>query len=948
MKEVETEIHFSLEEIQQLFYRKKKQILKVGVLSALLTCIFLFLSGPKFFIQATFYEGGSSGLSPSLKSLLSATYSLSSKEAEASVLMKSREVLYPLIEKIGAQAQVVQHSSVGRALNRISDNWQVTMNGSLPDKEEFVFQNIGLEKERGQTFYLKFSDPSSFTLLDAQKKELGQGKIGEPLTLSEISFTLQKVPHQLKLKKEYPLHIAPKLVVYNQLCEAIEIQAAKNNSKLLEISIFHRDRHQGSRIVNELMDAYKRYLVKENEKMTTSQMEFLEKRQLGIQKQWQEGLKTYSEHLKQRMHDLGFHSTKEELKNHLKIYQSYLGKWEEIEWKERCIQMQSYAPTLLGGLWDPEIKKISAEILELTKERDNLELFLRLRKKSIGPEQEKVFPLYQEELSSLEETIQRLEHNLHLEELEEAKYPNLGAISLWIKHIHQTKEEKEKKHLKQEFTSYLGGVIRLLEVEKSLIQQRMVRTYSIPEKWEAMDIKMAKELYQGYQAQIDKTQMRLQKLDFTSEKLKDPTYEVGGLVSFLEDSQIKQMIDQIMQLSLKLKEEDQLIEKEKLRMQKEIELKRCVLVHHLGQVRQMEQMNLAWLEEKQIGIQQVILDGIQQKLSLLQKQAQEYTNQQQEILQREKQTLSVKLQEIRDAMQHIPEQWEQEELFKLQNELGIKMAEALTQMVESKTLSHNLYQIQSTPLDYALPPLKPYPKPLFLLSMSMGVLGSLGAFLSLFFWKLWQGFPPSEKTLSYLGQKFLGNLSSSTEESGLEFLPDNDLETLRKIAFFLEEASPSVVSLLHPYGANYSFPLAKLLVQRGYKTLVVNCDFHTPYLKKEEKGLLSYLQEKRKDLPLQKQEGFDYLSSGGCTRFSVEILASPSFQKFLYDRKSQYNLILLYSRSSLLDIESQMFLRFSDKVLVTLEEENIETLQPFIQWSYDKGKLRLAFMRASL
>jgi hypothetical protein len=274
-----------------------------------------------------------------------------------------------------------------------------------------------------------------------------------------------------------------------------------------------------------------------------------------------------------------------------------------------------------------------------------------------------------------------------------------------------------------------------------------------------------------------------------------------------------------------------------------------------------------------------------------------------------------------------------------------RMMTAITEVVEGKTIALHLHHVESKPLDFAYPPLAPEPPLLFRLSLLSGLGIAVLLFIYTFIQQLLKGFPLSLEKMEALRLPALGAITSFCDGPSVEIAAGGDLEVLRKVGLFSEGSK--VIGLLAGKGPDYSYALGENLARKSVKSVIVRCDFLSPFRKDDGPGVLQIWKGEIRELPLRKGKGFDLLPSGGYTPFGPEIIQSPRFAQLIDLLKKSYDQIYLLFRSPLSSAESLAALSHCDKVAATVSGEKMEELTSLVRWGYDGDDSRLTFITRS-
>ena len=178
---------------------------------------------------------------------------------------------------------------------------------------------------------------------------------------------------------------------------------------------------------------------------------------------------------------------------------------------------------------------------------------------------------------------------------------------------------------------------------------------------------------------------------------------------------------------------------------------------------------------------------------------------------------------------------------------------------------------------------------------------------------LWKGVPLSLSQLKALGLPALGRFSSE-EKKALQEVSGEDFETLRKLSRFLfETTQPS--SFCDNSGNFPCHLLAELLSLQGKRVVVLDTRFRV----EESLGLLQYLKREIFELPIRKMGSYDFLESGGATRYGTECLGGPVFGEVLDKLKGSYDLLLVQSDAPVDSTEAVVLAQQVDALVAVLQ-----------------------------
>ena len=220
---------------------------------------------------------------------------------------------------------------------------------------------------------------------------------------------------------------------------------------------------------------------------------------------------------------------------------------------------------------------------------------------------------------------------------------------------------------------------------------------------------------------------------------------------------------------------------------------------------------------------------------------------------------------------------------------------------------------------------KPESHHIRLYSIIAFVLALVIAFLIYLYLSIIKGFNLSVDTLKDFNFDYAGKISFSCNSLEIEEINKSDLETLRKMIVSIKEHK--VVTSISSKGPNYIHYLAALLAIIGKKVIVIE----TASKSDEKNGLFSYLERKTKNLPIETLQAYDFIPAGTKKYFSFELLNSEDFSYMIEDLKNQYDAILIYSDASVNSAESRIYLKLSDKIILTIKDEKLDDLKLFME-----------------
>ncbi len=961
-----------LKDIYKLFLSCRKKVFFISLGSSLFILIYVLLFfPPKWEVKATFNEGSFKEQGSLFKDILEIR-SFSIKGSGASGVMLSRRVLKPVIEKLGLQ--IKENESFWK---NISNNIFCA-----EEKEGFCFQNVSFSSQKPKTISLKFLSPGKFIV--SNKDRSFEAKTDEPFLVEGASLTLIKAPKKIKLNRTYTFTLIPLEALCSSLEKQIHISPKKENKNILGLSLKWQSGKQGANILNSLMEEYQNYLIKENDLLAKEEFFYLEKKQKELSEKLAANLDEYAAYLCQNISKKGFMTLDWEMNSLLTPHNEYLSKLFQIDLELKRLQNGEEFPSIIDDSFSgKKLQQISFDVSSLRSEKDILSLSFGKNEKlpndildidqkiqKINLEisglqkndlEEVLNGSYGEELKALglkknEFLKQRSEidleddelcikkRNFDLEDLKKEKEKLLFLINnvnsgdekiqntFYSNWSDFSLNEKEKK---EDMLRYLKGHLHLLDLKENMLKE----SFFSYESNEGFDLGAAKDLYMNYNLEKDKTVLFINELIHLKEKLPLESFEVSSLSLCLSDPVSSAIIAKAGQLSLEIQDQKNRTEKDIVRLKDELAVQKKFLAFHLDEMMELKKLNLSLIEAKLAKLKKVIFFNLNQKISLLNEEAKDFVASRIKNLEDEKKLLLQRTQDLRESMVDLPLRWKAEKLLQIKTEMGLNIMKSTSDLLESKTIQHHLEQLQSKPLDIAIPPLFPKKNNLFFLFILFFFVFSFLVFIFYFVKSAIMGFPVSLESLGALNQHVCGYISKKL--SNLDNINFLDLETLRNICSFID-LPKNITVLINNQGADYSRALAKLLSKKGRKILLLDCDF-----KDQESGFLKALEKKTAKLPIHSKDGYDLLLSGGFSSFSAEIIGSKDFVNMIEELSRKYDEVILYSPVRPMFSEAKSFLKFANKIIITLKDETMEELRPYFVWNNKNDCRYLSFIAIS-
>jgi hypothetical protein len=631
----------------------------------------------------------------------------------------------------------------------------------------------------------------------------------------------------------------------------------------------------------------------------------------------------------------GFIGLEEESQSLLLPYQQMYAKVLSIDVELARLNQVELAGNILGfsdeGPFCSGLNQITKEIHNLKQQRDLIELSLCQVQASSHQSRRDELKEIRGQRFALQTMIQEVDLGSAI-----SSFDFNQGLCEWAKSLTDPEE-------REDLVEYLENYARILSMREKMVQERFFYNNSTPSELEGIDLASARGLFLEYNGKLDAAEAAMRHYGQFKKEIPNPQFDLASLSSVLKDPLCQKIISDASRIGLQLKDEKYHSVKEAERWREEMALHRKVLLEHLDQLSQVEELNAALIRQKMAGLQSVSLDCINRQISVLHEQAAGTVKERRQALLLEKELLEKTMAEIRASVSKIlPEKWRFEKWLNIKTAMVNKVMETVTEGVEAKTISNHLHHVESKPLDEALLPLVPQPPRLYAMACLGAFVFPFLIFSAALIRKLYRGFPVSFEKLKALRLPVLGSVSGFCDGPSAETPTGSDLDLLRNIALFSEGGK--VIGLMGSQGPDYSYALGENIARRHAKSIIVRCDFLPKFRKEDSPGILQAWKNEISEVPIRKGKGFDYILSGGFTPFGTEIIQSLQFRQLIESLKNNYDWVFLYFRAALSSAESLAALRICDKAVVTVSGEQTEELTPFVHWGYDENRCRLTFI----
>lgn len=952
----------SFSDLAFLIKRSKRYMLYGGVCGAFLLLIYAITRPVEYEANASFREQsrGPAGISNSSITSLLSIGSSNANASEAISMMKSRKLQEELISKLGLQARLEKKQIHFDLLSRVRDNLLVEFahlirrqEPILRDGEEAIsVRNVDYSGSTYTQYKIKFLDDSSYQFSD-KEGNVAVALLGQPVKTKLAEFTLTQESVQPLAHQEFTLVLIPMYTVLQGLSDKLVMEVDKDDRQLVRLKYSCRNCPQATTLLDSLMDVYQAYLKAEQQRILLEQINYLNARQDRMQEKLQDMMEAHATTLASEAVSTGFLNSEkamEFLADHLQQYTQQLIAID-LEYKQLA-HVQSQGPDNFERLAAKDqqspIEQILSKIRLLKQQSDSLDLVLREAAATDHAAAEESFRQDSAELEKIQQLSQ--EAQVILASVEKGNLPHTGyslyhepkyMVGAWCKKLAGTQEgSEERSRCQDNFISYLSNLNHLFQVHTKAIKERLTHQQNAQQEYQGLDLATAQELYIDYSKQKNAIEALLLQHQFITEKMQAPDFEMSALSAILTDAVSRDMIADAAEAMLALKDQNNRSSKEQERLKQEIEVQKGFLTAHLKETIELQEIQRKLLDDKIRALQSATLVLTQQEISVLQEHLADYIKSRMEHLLQERGVIMQHQRELKQEMAQWPTQWVSEMLIEQQMEINKKMVEEITKLVETKNITSNLEVVRSAPIDLAITP--PHPKsPRLLLFMIFGAfLGAFAPYVWMVVRSLTHGIPVSSENLKMSNYHVAGPLSNQVDSESTKPLLDNDLETLRHVANFLELSSAQTslektdglmhqrALLLTGQGPDYAKELAKLLSKKGLRSLVLSLNFDSQGPSNELPGLLQYLENQAAQPTIVHCPGFDRIAPGGISRYSSELLGKQSFLDLLTSLQNRYDWVLAVSNVSLNSAEAESILQHFPYASMTITRESWTDIAP--------------------
>ena len=982
-KDPEEKILLSFADILSIFRQSKYKILCWAIGMGLLGAFIALFSPIRYLAEGTFREKGvKSGSFPSFSVMqMLSGGNVVGGESEATSLMTSRKILKTVIDDMHLQGHleaISDNESLPKLLkSNLTLVWASFFSRSpKPVLKDIVcplkFEKLQYSGEIPLAYLIELQNEGKYEVFDLlnSKEFVGKGKLGELFQHDKMSMVLIcSDPQREVAPQPFSLTVNSLNNTAKELCTFLKVDSAKFDKSLLTLKCENRDRYKASSIINAVMDSYQSFLRNYHNDMAVSQLDYLGQRRDQLTNNLTELMEKHADYLANDLYNSGFIESDKEMEFLARNQHEYKSKLLEKELEIK--RLKNMKPGNLA-YYDPYtategdsyvINTMLSEMRSLKQQRDSLEI--ELQKKSVH-QGEKIQNSFDQQLNELKEVQDYLnEVRTIAREYDQGKMPDPNSkllndsrflLSGWFERLQNLKQEQgnHSKETAENFKFYLNNLERLFGVHERILQERLTHQQNPSGEYQGISLEVATNLYLDYSRQHIQMEGTIRQNLFFIHQIEDPNFEITSLSSGLTDHVSTAMILKASELVLNLRDQNNQSAREQERIQEQLLLQRTFITMHLKQMVQLMELNKQLFDEKIFALQNVSLELIHQRISLLERNLQDFLSSRLMNLEQERQLIKRQLEIVHSEMALLPQKWVSEKLVIQEVETNRRIVEEIVKLVESKNISHKLEVIQSAPVDLSIPPVHPLNPKFFHLSLIGFLLGGMiGSGLTIF--KTFnKGLNASAQNLELMGYKVSGSLlvTSPGETNSNAQQKEINYNTLRRLQTYFEQSTSGnstlteeakLLLLIEGEGVDYSEDLADVFMKRGRRILRINLTSKHQG-SDSYPGLSQYFKGEVSAPPIQKSQYGDWISIGGADPFTIDKIHSPDFQQLILELRPKYDWIIGVSQDHPCSAEAENLLTLFPNVAVTLKREKIEELTMYSRFLQHDPKHKLTFV----
>lgn len=930
--------------------KRGKSKICFGMIFFSVSAILWTLTNPvEYVAEATFKDKARASAGMSISGLL---FGSSAQENDAITLIKSRVVGEELVRRLGLQARISRNVPSVPWFENMRDNliaeqaiFKGSLNPSLSDvRLPIEAKDVIYQAEAPKGLTVKFLTEDTFIVYDGPKQI--ESTLDQPVESSDFVFTLTRTGPEPVLGSSYNVLMLPLAYEATNISKQMRVEPDRLDRNLLNIKYGHRDRYQACKIVSMLTEVYKDFLRKEQDRIISAQIDYLEKRQNEIGEKLQVMMQSHLSRLSDDANMVGFANTAGAM-DYLTAQQNRLQqKLMDIEFETKRLQkIQNEKQAFYSDYYIPGdsaiINNLLTEIRNLKQQGDWIDLALR---NSPCADEACSRQAFEEQLASLEENrIYRTQARQMLSDVEQNVMPGPQGklindpkylVKVWYEKLSEIDrsrgiESADGQTCCEQFSAYLKNLIHHFDVHEKAIEERLAHQQSEDHEFQGIDLNTARELYIGYNRQLNEMQGHVLQHEFTIQQMELPEFEMSSLSTLIADPVSGETVMKASRLALELKDQNNRSLKEQERIREELAVQKRFLSLHFKNAIQLLKLKAGLVENKIRSLQHVMLGLIQKQISLSENHVKDYVTARIKDLTQESEIIEEHKKELRSQVAALPPKLVSEMLIDQQIAVNKKTVEEMSRLAESKVIGNNIEIVQSNMIDYPVIPIHPKSPRVFFFAILGAFMGAFLTGTSVVARELITGLQASEVNLKLQGQHVAGILSK-TLGNDPDLMLDSDLDTLRRLnAYLCSERKETGQSLLIAKGRSidYSKEFAALLAKQGLKVLVMPISFESSPRSEELPGLLQYLEGNASQPKILKGPLYDSLFAGGISRFSTELLNNQRFKTLLKELTQKYDWVIAVSQAAPGSGDVENLLNCFDAAVFSITEEKLEDLK---------------------
>ena len=459
----------------------------------------------------------------------------------------------------------------------------------------------------------------------------------------------------------------------------------------------------------------------------------------------------------------------------------------------------------------------------------------------------------------------------------------------------------------------------------------------------ALSLEQADQLCMEHQQELRELDLATKSYNSLSEQLEDPLLFSQGLAGCPDSPTVQAIVQKTCKLALDLNGQEIQTERERSRIEKEIEQQQRFLKAHCEKQLSILAGLQKFQEERVYQLQNVILKRLDQEITQAEHEITEGLELRHYNLEHQEAYLKQQMASLREEMHTLSDRWTAEGLADLDYQLDQNLLEHAVKVSEATSLEHYTRVSMAGPLDFARPPKVPMDPRLVLFASLGAILGALGAGLSCIFFTVFRGVPVRPTELHVASNALAGKLSSRIGKAQ-DLATDGDLESLRRIVNRWAEIPTSSLPLaccVLSQGPNYSPALAELLQNRGERVLCIDIRRRKD---QEREGAPDIGRALKGELELPKlvpERWGARITFDAVGRHSIDQVFHPKFQEMLESFSKQFSKILLLTDISPLSASALALESISQVSIYTLNKERLPELGPLLSGEGNPPRLFL-------